>query len=409
MTRDSTEKGTLEGLRILDLADEKGVYCTKILADSGADVIKIEPPGGDPTRRIGPFYQDVPDSEQSLYFWYHNTSKRSITLNLDTEQGRELFKRMAERADVIVESFEPGRFKKLGLGYEELSRTNPRLIMASITGFGQKGPWKDYKCPGIVSAAFSGVMSAHGEEDSPPLLPYGQITFFHASLQAINGIMVALLFRDKTGEGQYIDVPVHSCAVVSLQQRIPLFIVRGLNLKRTGSRHPAKGPGKIGELYACKDGLVCMQENRPPPLEWMEEEGKVEDLKTDTRLWVDRAYRLEKEQHIADVFGEWLKTHTRDEIALGAQKYGRTYTPVRDTREAFEGPPLHGRNFFVKVEHPELGICPEYPGAPYSFSEAPWRISRRAPLIGEHNLDIYGRELGLNKEQLVALKSAGVI
>ena len=211
------DKAALTALRILDLADEKASFCTKLLADMGAEVIKIERPDGDKSRLTGPFWGNTPHPEKSLSFWYHNTSKLGITLNLENEEGQQLFRRLAQRTDVVVESFPPGYLDKLGLGYGSLSELNPGLIMASVTGFGQSGPYREYHSCDIVASAMGGQMYVCGAPDTPPLKPYGQQAYYLASLFAAIGILLAFRQRKLSGRGEHIDISLQEAVASALE------------------------------------------------------------------------------------------------------------------------------------------------------------------------------------------------
>jgi len=207
MVTNQRREGSLLGpYRVLDLSDEKGVLCGKVLADLGADVIKVEPPSGDPMRHIGPFYHDIPDPEKSLYWFTFNTSKRSVTLDITKARGQEIFKEMARTADFVIECFPPGYLAEYGLGYPVLSKLNPRLIMTSITPFGQSGPYRDFKAYDIVGLAMGGLMYLNGEREYRPVRVRAQQAYAQASVQAAAGTMVAHYHRQTTGEGQHVDV-----------------------------------------------------------------------------------------------------------------------------------------------------------------------------------------------------------
>jgi len=427
----------LGDISVLDLADEKGLYCTKLLADLGADVIKVERPGGDPTRFIGPFYHDEPHPEQSLYFFNMNTSKRSITLALDNADGRRLFKRLVKRADVVVETFPPGYLDGLGLGYLALKEVNPGLILVSITGFGQAGPYRDFKAPDLVGVATGGLMYFAGFPEDPPYRPYGFQGYNAASLHAAAGILIALYNRDLTGEGQWVDVSVQQCVATLLETTFQGYDVRKDIRKRSGLlRHlPGLSPFKqiAYGLYECKDGYVRWIVGLPfgagfeALIEWMNDEGmagdlmdekwqevwrKGMDIMTMSLLMADPPAfmkRMEEMRHIDDVFSDWVKTHTKDELYEQAQQRRLICVPVSSLEDLLKNPHLIARGYFVDVEHPELGQALKYPGAPVRLSETPWQITRRAPLIGEHNLDVYEGELGLSREEIATLKQEGAI
>lgn len=395
----------LSGRRVLDLADEKGTYCAKVLADMGADVIKIEPPGGHPSRRVGPFVHDVPHPERSLHFFHYNASKRSITLNLETVDGREIFRKLVKTADILIETFPPGYLDQLGLGYGSLAEIHPAFIMTSITGFGQTGPYRDYKAPDIVGVAMGGQMYISGTADSPPLMPYGSQAYHPTCLYAAVGTLCALYVRNLTGRGQHVDVSMQEC-VASTVDLVNLFYIYGKKIvTRIGTEHALSAPGKV---FKCKDGKDFMVMNLNPQLvEWMKREGMAGDL-TDER-WLYPFYRRQHREHLNELLEAWALTHTSDELFEGGQAIHLSFGPVSTPEEVLENPQLVARGFFVDVEYPELGMTLRELGAPYKFSESPWRVSRRAPLTGEHNEEVYIGELGLSKEELACLAGAGVI
>jgi len=419
----------LGDIRVLDLADEKGLYCTKLLADLGADVIKIEKPGGDPARFIGPFYHDEPEPQKSLYWFQFNSNKRSITLNLETADGREILKKLIEKADVMVETFPPGQLGGIGLGYPVLRGINPSLILASITAFGQTGPYKDFKASDIVGEAMAGIMYLAGFPDDPPNRLYGSQAYHMASVQAACGILTALYVREMTGEGQHVDVSMQEAVAIAQESAMQTYDLRGEIRQRTSvsglaPAHPAMG------TFECKDGYVnifLMTGLWSILLDWMESEGvagdirerykgvfeKLDDLFLIFGLVMDReAYaRFLKDEYapVDEHLRAFLKSHTKQELYDGAQQRRLQISMVSTIEDLLENPQLKALGYFVDVEHPELGATLKYPGAPYQLSETPWRIQERAPLIGEHNSDIYEGELGFSKEELILLKQGGVI
>jgi len=288
-----SEQETLLGdIRIIDLADQKGIYCTKLLADLGADTIKIEKPGGDPTRHIGPFFHDEPDPEKSLYWFQFNTSKRGITLNLETAAGREILKKLAKTADVIVETFPPGHLDEMGLGYSVLKETNSRLVLTSITPFGQTGPYRDYRASDLVAQAMGGLMYLAGYLEDPPHRLYGSQAYHSASVQAAVGTMMALYARELTGRGQHVDVSMQESVLMSQETAMQSYNLRQVIRRRISAEGQAV-PG-IG-LYPCKDGYIWS--NVIPGtgvgwdviIDWMDSEGMADDL-TDTK-W-EETFRL---------------------------------------------------------------------------------------------------------------------
>jgi crotonobetainyl-CoA:carnitine CoA-transferase CaiB-like acyl-CoA transferase len=255
----------------------------------GAEVIKIEPPEGEPTRKLGPFLGDVPHPERSLFFWQFNASKRSITLNLEEEEGRALFLRLIAKADGVVESLEPGYLEGLGLGYPALSARHPGLVMTSITPFGQSGPYRGYKACELVLAALGGQMHLNGEPDTPPLKTFGRQTYHLASLFAAIGTLLALRHRHASGKGQLIDVSIQECVTAALDHALVRYFYEGVLAQRQGSQHWSGG----FRLFPCRDGYILLSlfQDWETLVEWLESEGMAEDLTEEK--WKERQARIE--------------------------------------------------------------------------------------------------------------------
>ncbi len=398
------EGSALGGLRVLDLAGGAGVFCTKLLADMGADVVKIEPPQGDVTRGSGPFMNDIPHPERSLYFWYYNTDKRGITLNLEVDEGCQIFHRLAKAADVIVDTFPPGK-RKPELGWEALSQLNPRLIVVSITPFGQTGPYKEYHSCDIVASALGGQMYVCGEPHTPPLKPYGEQTYLIASFFGALGILLALHYRNFTGLGQYIDVSMHECVAATIEHVNVRYLYDKVIAKRQGSLQW----NNAFRIFRCKDGYILLSlfQQWDTLIEWLDSEGMAADL-TDEK-WRRHQVRLGGIEHIIQVLERWTQTHTVNELVEQGQLMHFPWAPVDSLPQLVANPQLIERGFFVELAHPELGARVKYPRAGAEFSRSPWRLVRCAPLIGEHNQQIYGEELGFSAQRLAALEEAGVI
>jgi benzylsuccinate CoA-transferase BbsE subunit len=413
---DEKVEGMLSSYRALDLTDEKGLLCGKILGDLGADVIKIERPGGDPARNLGPFYHDEPDPEKSLFWFALNTSKRGITLNIETTDGQDIFKRLVKSADFVIESFPPGYMEEIGLGYSDLEKINPGVIMVSITPFGQTGPYKDYKISDIVAWAMGGEMAPFGDPDRPPTrISHHSQAYLHAGNDGAQGALTALYHRWNTGEGQQVDVSIHEAVVQCTEH-----ITSGWDLKKTIQKR-GEGGGfgpHLTQLWPCKDGYVSWfywggpmsLRTNVPMVKWMESEGMADDFLKEfdwSTFGMDTSQ--EEMNRIEEPTAKFFLAHTKTELFEGALKNGVQLYPVSTPADMLESPQLAARNFWQEVEHPELGTSITYPGAFANASEAPPRISRRAPLIGEHNQEIYEEELGISKEKLLVLKQAGVI
>ncbi len=395
----------LQGLRVLDLSGEKGAFCGKLLADMGADVVKIEPPGGDHVRRTGPFLHDLVHPERSLSFWYNNTSKRGITLNVENRKGRDALRILARTADVVLETFRPGYLKNLSLDYDELRRQNARLVMTSISSFGQMGPYRDYLSCDLVASALGGQMYVCGDIDTPPLKPYGEQAYLVASIFGAIGTLMALHSRHYSGRGQLVDISMHECLAGVVEHVNVRYFYEGIVARRQGSLHW----DNAFRVYPCRDGYILLSLFREwdTLVEWLDSEGMAADLKDEK--WRDPELRHKEVEHIIEVLELWTKEHTVGELMEQGQLMHLPWAAVNSIRNLSENPQLLERGFFVEVAHPEQGDSFVYPGAPYRLSRTPWRILRRAPLIGEHNQEIFGGELGFSMAEIADLVSDGVI
>jgi crotonobetainyl-CoA:carnitine CoA-transferase CaiB-like acyl-CoA transferase len=422
-------EGMLSPYRVLDLTNERGFLCGKLLGDLGADVIKIEKPGGDPARKMGPFYHGIPDPEKSLYWWAFNVNKRGITLDIEAADGQEIFKRLVRKADFVLESFDPGYMDRLGLGYSALSQINPGVIMTSITGFGQSGPYKDYKAADIVLWSLSGEGYVTGDADRAPLAPSYPTAYLFGALQGAVGTMVALSYRNITGEGQHVDVSAQLSLVWPTGSEVQgLWDADRTIVKRSGGTwlRPQTGTSStdvkyisIPLIYQCQDGSVRffpfvevgMLPSTTGLTKWVIEEGMAsETLKNfdwSTLNWQTVSQVTVDE--ITQSFSRFFLNHTKAELWEGAQKRGIQLYPLLTPKDELEFEQLNIREYWEEVEHPELEATITYPGAFAKITEAPCRIRRRAPLIGEHNEEIYVRELGLPVEELLVLKQAKIV
>jgi len=394
----------LSGLRILDLTDLRGALAGRLLADLGADVIKVEPFGGDPTRHIGPFADGRPHPDRSLTFWFYNLNKRSVTLDYQHARGAELFMRLVESADAVIESFEPGRLEQFGLEWDVLHERNPALILCSIAPFGQTGPWRDYEADDTVLAALSGMLYVNGYPDEPPVRPLGLQAYHCAGFYGAIAIVCALFARERTGRGQWIDLSMQEAAACGVEHVAPSYFGMGQIARRRGTLHWAGG-FRLGQ---CRDGWIMhsISGDWTTLLEWVKGDGAAQDL-TDPQ-WSDAAYRRDHAAHLFDVLDQWVADKSRDEIAERAQTLRLPYAIPRSVNHLPHDEQLRARGYFVAVEHPELGRTFLYPGAPYLLSRTPWRLYRRPPLIGEHNHEVLSGELGIAPEELAVLRAEGV-
>jgi crotonobetainyl-CoA:carnitine CoA-transferase CaiB-like acyl-CoA transferase len=426
------EQETLLGdIRVLDLSDEKGVYCAKLLSDLGADVLRIEPPGGHSMRNMGPFVHDDPDPEKSLHWFHFNTSKRGITLNIENADGRELFKRLVRTADVVVETYAPGYLEAIGLEYALLKDLNPKLILTSITPFGQTGPYRDFKGSDMVAQAMGGLMFLAGFPEDPPHKIGASQAYHSASVQATVGTMIALYARELNEEGQQVDVSLQESILMALENTLGHYDMRKEIRTRIGREEPVV-PG-MG-VYPCSDGHIFAQvvagfgAGWDVIVDWMDSEKMAGDLKdpkwneiweliTDFRSLVALAgdpqklvSKLQQFGHINALLKKFLARKTKHQIYDEASDRRIMMVPAQTAKDLVESPQLDALNYYRDVEHRELGMTVRYPGPPcYHISQTPWRISRRAPHIGEHNLEVYEKELGISREQIATLKQEGAI
>src|ERR1700761_9203710 len=412
--------GPLAGLKVLELADETGHFCGKLLGDLGADVIKIEPPGGAPNRAVGPFADDVPHPERSLSFWYYNTSKRSVTLDLQTADGGQLFRRLAASSDIILETFRPGYLGSLGLGYDNLRADNPGLILCSLTPFGQTGPWRDYLSSDLLHMAAGGEMASCGYDEAdvpsaPPIAPGGGNAWHMGCHFAYISIMAALVYRTVSGLGQYIDVSIHEACTLTTEAAIANYVYRGEVLQRQTGRHHAAGPTPRTQFRAKDGGDGCaLVGGRLNPkfvkdlTELLDSYGMAGDLKDPK--YQDQSVITANTSHIIDdLVGNFIASLPAEEVYHAAQERGFTWGAIRASEELLDDPHLHDRAFWKEVEHPELARSFVYPGEAAIYNGSPWRISRRAPLIGEHNTEIFCDELGLTRGDLLVLAEGHAI
>ena len=394
----------LTGIRVLDLTHYvAGPYCTKLLADYGAEVIKIEKPDkGDISRSVGPFYQDKPNSETSGLFLFLNTSKKSLTLNLKSDPGIVLFKELVAQVDLVVESFRPSVMPGLGLGYETLREINTGLVMSSISNFGRKGPYQDYKMDEIVADAMGGWMHTTGEPDREPLKPGGYQAQFTAGVYGALATMTAITHQELTGLGQWVDVSILECVVNMLMADTSLYSYTGEIKKREGTRHKAY-PSTV---LPCKDGHIGVIGHTPHQWEafcaWMDKQELLDDPRFE-----NSPTRREHADELDAILVPWLAERTQEELYHGAQELRIPFGKVMDTEQIMQHSQLDARHYFVDIDHPATGKI-TYPGAPFRFGDLPYGV-KRAPLLGEHNEEIVCSWLGYSRQDLERFRQRGVV
>lgn len=403
-------KQALSGMKVVEYGSFiSAPYCTKLMADMGAEVIKIEEPGrGDEAREFGPFPDDIPHPERSGLFLYLNTNKLGITLNVKTATGLEILKELLKKSDVFVENNPPRSMVELGLDYATIRDINPRLIVTSITPYGQTGPYRDYKAYPINCCATGGVSQSIGHYWREPLTaPLAQGNY-QAAICGADATMVALLARDVTGQGQHVDIAetdVWATYHVGFGITIYAFGVKD-NLRKGyiggGWTYPAR------RVIPCKDGYMALC--APQLKQWI----KFVDLMGKPEWIQNPRYRdrhaMEDDypEEVDALLAPWFLERTKKELFELFEENAVPFAPLYNIADEVNDTHLHQRKFFATVRHGETGRL-KYPGAPYKFSRTPWSLKRPAPLLGEHNGEIYCERLGYSKEDLVALRRTGVI
>ncbi len=399
----------LEGVRVLEYCStNSGPYCTKLMADLGAEVIHLEPPRtGDEARRSPPFPQDVPHPEKSGLFLFLNTNKLGITLDPRRPRGKKIFEQLVGDVDVLVEDWPRKQMESMGLGYDDLRRLNPALVMASITPFGRSGPYEDYRAHALNTCHVSGqgyllpLPSPHLER--APTTVGGSCTDYDSGQTAAVAILSALYSRGITGKGQLVEVSKQE-AILSYQK------VQAVVFANTGEISTRKGPETerlLTMMFRCKDGHVVLV--TPLAHQWdalMELVGSADWSIPGLRT--DAAHRNENPDALLELIGNWMKKHTKEEIWRKAQALSCPLTPMSSAEDVVKSEQMNARKFFEDVEHPVAGRL-KMPARPYHFSKTPPVLERAAPRLGEHNEMVYCERLGYDAEELTELEEAGVI
>lgn len=405
--------------RVLDLSDDKGTVCGQILAQLGAEVIKVEPPGGSPERTIGPFAGNINHPERSLFWLGFNRGKKSITLNLESNEGKDLLNKLVSRADIVVESFSPGYLDSIGLGYPALKETKPDIIVASISPFGQTGPYRNYKGPDIVIDALSGYMYLCGYPDRAPVRVSFPLSYGYAGAQGATGCLIALYARESTGEGQYIDVSSQE-GMTEYTLMAPLFwnVLKRINVRSGQLRGGASR--KTCEIWQCKDGWVTFgiyggqlggRVNSELTM-WMKKEGLSNEFveSIDWELLDMAAISQDDLAMIEKTLETFFLHHTMAELYDGAIQRKINLCPIWTPREILSSVQLEARGFWEQVRHEELDMTATYPGKFFKSTAMPAdNEGKRAPLLGEHNEEIYQNELGLSPSEIGSLKEKRII
>jgi crotonobetainyl-CoA:carnitine CoA-transferase CaiB-like acyl-CoA transferase len=412
----------LTGLRVLDLADESGSMCGRILADLGADVVKVEAPGGDSGRRVPPFAADRPEPERSLAWLASNVNKRGITCNLQVNSGRALFRRLADRADVVLETFPPGELDARQLGYQSLAATNPGLILTSITPFGTDGPRASWPASDLEVAASSGSLWLAGDPSRPPVRSSLPQSPGWAGMYAAMGTLTAFLARQASGVGQQVDVSAQASLITAISHAPIFWDLLGENPSRSGpflSGRSVSG-AVFRNIWPCRDGYVTFalyggpagRETGKALVAWMEQRGGAPEVlrRLDWDQFDVATVPPDTVRDLEAAIGPFLLGLTRAEFFAGVVERNMLGYPVATVEDIRSDKQLAARSFWQEVEAPwaDGGSLP-FPGSFAFLDGVRPSIRRTAPRLGEHNAEIYGGELGLTADELVALRGAGVL
>lgn len=390
----------LEKIRVLDFTRVlAGPYCTMMLADMGAEVIKIEKPGhGDDTRHFGPF-----QNEESGYFIYLNRGKKSMALDLKNPHAIEAIKELVKQSDVVVENFRPGVMKKLGLDYESLKECNPGIIYASISGFGQYGPYSQRPAYDLVAQAMGGMTSITGHPENPPTRSGASLGDMSAALYAAYGIMAALFHRERTGEGQLIDVAMVDSIFALLESNVMRYTVDQIVPERIGSRHPISSPF---DIFKAKDGFVVIAVANDSLFNKLAAVMQQPELAEDPRFNTD-PLRTKNETELKAIIETWLNSYSVEEAVKLVSEAGVPCSPILTIEDICEDEHTNAREMLIEVEHPVAGPI-KIPGNPVKLSHTPAVIKEASPSLGEHTEAILKDVLKWDSARLQALEGQKV-
>jgi crotonobetainyl-CoA:carnitine CoA-transferase CaiB-like acyl-CoA transferase len=409
--------GVYEGLTVVELADRRNQWAGKLLSDGGARVIQVEPLRGSPGRWCGPFVGDKADPDRCLDYWWNNTGKQSVALDLERKPVQDLLRKLLTRADVFLESSPPGALSKLGLDYAALA-ANGKLIYASLTDFGQDGPWRDYQMNDAAHLALGGQMSSTGYSD-PKITPIGgqgKQAWHMGCAFVLHGITVALFDRMSSGEGQYIDVSIHDACAIGTEAAVPQWMYYGSTMYRqTGMHANAKRQPPLQLPTADGKYMIAVMQNFGPRvwehlIKWMEEKGVVGELRD--AKYNDEAFRMSEYRTgniVRDAIARLIAASNGEECFHRAQSYGISWGLVHAAEENYAIPHYQQRNYWREIQHPEIGRTIPYPRGPFACDELGVEPRGRAPHLGEHTRQVLERDLGMSGDAIEALAKSGAI
>ena len=399
---------------VLDLTNDRGELAAMVLGDLGADVIKVEPPQGSSSRRMGPFLEDAPEPERSLHFFAFNRNKRGITLDLTTEAGRSVLLRLVEKADFLIESARPGEMDELGLGFDALRQVNPRLVYVAITAFGQDGPHADFAASDLTLAAMGGSMNLQGDPDRPPVRITVPQVWLHASAEAAVAALTAHARMLRTGQAQFVDVSAQTAMVWTMMNAMVAHAIQGADFNRAGSMLQL-GTITLPLVYECADGYVVLVVNGAAlakAVYWLVEDGVVPEEWIEGEDWLTYDVRLLQGQPVRYGLDEVVEAnqryalgHTKQELLERGLREGVTIAPVNTVEDMARFRQLEERGYWLTAPLPDGRQAP-VPGVFARLTETPMTVRRWAPKLGEHNKEILGETLGLSAQEVAAASGA---
>ena len=396
--------GALEGVKVLDLTHHvAGPWCAKLLADYGADVLKVERPEGDPARRMPPFFHDEVDSEKSLLFHYLNTNKRGVTLNLKDRRGVRMLKELAADADILVENFSPRVMPSLGLDFSVMSEINPALVMVSISNFGQTGPYRDYRATDIVEYALGGLMYIFGAYDREPLKHALHQAQFKAGTDAASASLIAFYHQQLSGQGQHVDVSIHECVASGLRDVVNNFTYTGA-VRRRQPNHS----GDLTRVRATSDGFILPNPGVSAGINWQLVVDHMGLPELDDEKFSSASARLVNAEELGEILDNHFRTQQKAEVFHAAHRQRFIYGMIQSPEDALADAQFEARGFFVDVEHPATGAV-KHPGPPFLMNGTPWEVRRPAPALGQDNREVLGLQLGNSDGELSLMRALGVI